>query len=224
MISDRLDRWLPHARFDVEGQPVDLAGALELARIDKYQFQWWATWLCGGHPHSGERKGRDRGIDGTLEFVSRRGEHDWGVISVKGGKNVGPAMARELHGTVEREKASLGVLICLARPTRDMELEALGAGFVELGGQSYRRLQIRTIEQLFAGQAIDCPFLLTTVQSTPGSARGPRRVAISPEDLQKQRNLLLSFVGGKAKADKAAAPARDLFGDVPAVAGRRRRA
>ena len=131
VIADRLGRDAPHAKFDILGQPTDLAGAEKLADIDKYQFQWWATWLCGGQPFGGERKGRDRGIDGTLEFLSKRGQHDWGIISVKGGKQVGPAMVRDLAGTVAREKASIGVFICLAEPTKEMEREAVLAGFIE---------------------------------------------------------------------------------------------
>lgn len=200
VIADRLGRDAPHAKFEILGQPTDLAGAEKLAELDKYQFQWWATWLCGGQPFGGERKGRDRGIDGTLEFVSRRGQHDWGIISVKGGKTVGPAMVRDLAGTVAREKASIGVFICLAEPSKEMEREAVLAGFVELGGTKYRKIQIRTIEQLLAGKAIDSPYLLTTAQEAPAAAKAPKKAkvrAIAPEELQKQRTLLLPIPGGR---------------------------
>ena len=199
VIADRLARDAPRALFDILGQPTDLAGAEKLAEIDKYQFQWWATWLCGGQPFGGERKGRDRGIDGTLEFVSRRGQHDWGIISVKGGKQLGPGMVRDLAGTVAREKASLGVFICLGEPTKEMEREAVLAGFVELGGTKYRKIQIRTIKQLLAGKAIDSPYLLTTAQEAPALTKAPRiskKRAISPGELQKQRSFLLSITGG----------------------------
>ena len=204
VIADRLGRDTPSARFEILGQPTDLAGAEKLADLDKYQFQWWATWLCGGQPFGGERKGRDRGIDGTLEFVSRRGQHDWGIISVKGGKQIGPAMVRDLAGTVAREKASIGVFICLAEPSKEMEREAVLSSFVDLGGTKYRKIQIRTIEQLLSGMAIDSPYLLTTAQEAPAIAAGPRKSksrAIAPEELQKQRSLLLPITGGR-KDDK----------------------
>lgn len=206
VIADRLGRDAPHARFEILGQPTDLAGAEKLADLDKYQFQWWVTWLCGGQPFGGERKGRDRGIDGTLEFVSRRGQHDWGIISVKGGKQIGPAMVRDLAGTVAREKASIGVFICLAEPSREMEREAVLAGFVELGGTRYRKIQIRTVEQLLAGKAIESPYLLTTAQEAPAAAKAPKKAkvrAIAPEELQKQRTFLLPIPGGR-KDDRQA--------------------
>lgn len=200
VIADRLDRDVPHARYNIIGQPTDLAGAEKLADIDKYQFQWWATWLCGGQPFGGERKGRDRGIDGTLEFVSRRGQHDWGIISVKGGKQIGPSMVRDLAGTVAREKASLGVFICLTEPTKEMEREAVLAGFVELGGVKYRKIQLRTIAQLLAGAGIDSPYLLTTTQEAPATVKLPKKAkkyAIAPAELQKQRSFMLVIPGGR---------------------------
>ena len=230
VIADRLARDAPHAKFQILGQPTDYAGAEELAEIDKYQFQWWATWLCGGQPFGGERKGRDRGIDGTLEFVSRRGQHDWGIISVKGGKAVGPSMVRDLAGTVAREKASIGVFICLAEPSKEMEREAVLAGFVELGGTKYRKIQIRTIEQLLAGKAIDTPYLLTTAQEAPAAVKAPKKAkvrAIAPEELQKQRTLLLPIPGGrKDDRQKDLAFGEALLVTAPATpaASRRRKA
>ncbi|MGO8491915.1 DNA methyltransferase [Rhizobium ruizarguesonis] len=208
VIADRLARWAPHAKFEILGQPTDLAGAQELAEIDKYQFQWWATWLCGGQPFGGEQKGRDRGIDGTLEFVSRRGQHDWGIISVKGGKKLNPSMIRDLVGTVAREKASLGVFVCISEPTKEMEIEAVAAGFVELGGTKYRKIQIRTIEQLLRGEAVASPYLLTTAQQAPNISRPTKnRVkAIAPEELQKQRSMLLPILGGLKSGKQGTLP------------------
>jgi DNA modification methylase len=201
VIADRLAQWTPSARFEIVGQPRDLAGAARLAEIDKYQFQWWATWLCGGQPAGGQKKGADGGVDGTLEFATGRGRQDWGIVSVKGGRNVGVDMVRQLEWAVRNEGASLGVLVTLVEPTREMERAAVTAGFVELGGERYRRIQIRTIEQLLDGRAIETPYLLTTVQQAPAkSTRGAgSKVPLSPEDALAQRNLLLPIRGGKTE-------------------------
>ncbi|WP_238180357.1 site-specific DNA-methyltransferase [Methylobacterium haplocladii] len=206
VIADRLSRWMPLARFKIYGQPRDVAGAQALADLDKYQFQWWATWLAGGQPHGGGKKGADGGIDGTLEFATGRGEQNWGVVSVKGGKNVGVDMVRQLDAVIRNEGAAMGVLVTMAEPTREMERWAVTAGHVVLGNVRYRRIQIRTIEQLLAGQAIDAPHLLTTVQEAPAkSTRGAgNKVALSPADALAQRNMLLAITGGKAAGRQGA--------------------
>ncbi len=103
IILDRLKKYFPAERPLVFGRPEDLEGARELARRDKYQFQWWASSLIGGQARGGNKKGADRGVDGEIFF--KRGVNEYGraVISVKGGENVSPAMVRELAGTREQE-------------------------------------------------------------------------------------------------------------------------
>lgn len=206
VIADRLSRWMPLSHFKMFGQPRDLAGAQALADLDKYQFQWWATWLAGGQPHGGNKKGADGGIDGTLEFAIGRGHQEWGVVSVKGGKNVGVDMVRQLDAVIRNESAAMGVLVTMAEPTKEMERWAVTAGHVVLGNVRYRRIQIRTIEQLLAGQAIDAPHLLTTVQEAPAkSTRGAgTKIALSPADALAQRNMLLAITGGKAAGRQGA--------------------
>ena len=71
-------------------------------------------------------------------------------MSVKGG-GVSVPMVRDLKGVLEREKAPIGVFLSLLPPTRPMEVEAASAGFYELEGRKYPRLQIITIEQALHG-------------------------------------------------------------------------
>jgi adenine specific DNA methylase Mod len=68
LIEARLGTRYPKANYSVQGRPTDLAGARELARRDKYQFQWWAAWRVGSHTYREEKKGADRGIDGNIYF------------------------------------------------------------------------------------------------------------------------------------------------------------
>jgi hypothetical protein len=150
------------AKYEVIGEPVDLAGAKALADADKYQFQYWALGLVGARPFE-QKKGADRGIDGVLYFEPEgpAGAKEKIVISVKGG-HVQSSHARDLRGVIDREEAKIGVLITLNAATRDMQREASEAGFYRaVGGAGfsgeYPRIQILTIEELLSGARISYP-------------------------------------------------------------------
>jgi hypothetical protein len=152
LIERRLKDAFPGIAFEVHGTPKDLASALDLARRDKYQFQWWAVSLVEARPYGGKKKGADGGIDGILFFRSDRDRTEKALVSVKGGDNVGVGMVRELIAVVEREKAAIGVLITAALPTRVMEREAVAAGFFETPFEKVPKIQIVTLAELFQGK------------------------------------------------------------------------
>lgn len=150
VIEDRLHREFGNkAKFKVGGRPVDIEGARELARRDKYQFQWWANWLVGVQNYREHRKGADSGIDGVIYFRNV-GESGTGrvIVSVKGGDNVGPDMVRALAGTLERERAELGLLVTLAEPSASMKREAAALGLHKTAHGKFPKLQIATVEDL----------------------------------------------------------------------------
>jgi DNA modification methylase len=161
LIKHRLrDAFGEKLRYEVTGEPEDLAGARQLAKSDPYQFQWWALSLVGARPVE-KRKGADKGIDGRLRFsegAEPDAETKQMVVSVKSGR---PAVShvRELRGVVEREKAVIGVLIAMEEPTRAMREESAGAGFYDSRwtGRKHPRLQILTVADLLSGKGIDCP-------------------------------------------------------------------
>ena len=66
---------------------------------------------------------------------------------------------RDLVGTIEREKASIGIFITLEQPTRDMQQEAATAGFYHspLWNRDYPKIQILTIENLLTGKTVQMP-------------------------------------------------------------------
>ena len=70
-------------------------------------------------------------------------------------------MIRDLKGVLEREKAPIGVFLSLVEPTRPMVTEAASAGFYELEGRRYPRLQIITIEQALHGAKSAIPLVDT---------------------------------------------------------------
>ncbi len=152
-----LDAYGTAPRYDVVGEPTDLAGAQQLASSDPYQFQWWALGLVDARPAE-TRKGADHGIDGRLLFHDEQGAATKQVIlQVKAG-HVRVNHVRELGHVVAREKAAIGVLISMETPTQPMRSEAASAGFYEAPwDQKYPRLQLLTIADLLAGQRIDMP-------------------------------------------------------------------
>ena len=150
----------PGNDYQVVGEPADVGSARALAEQDRYQFQYWAMSLLEALPRKqDERRGADRGIDGLLHFIDgpRRATKK-AIVQVKSGRVSSP-LIRDLNGTVEREKADLGLFITLEDPTRDMRAEAANAGFYhsEIWQRDYPRTQIRTIAELLDGHGFDVP-------------------------------------------------------------------
>ncbi len=161
LIEKRMQAAFPGVAFTVEGTPRDLASAEDLARRDKYQFQWWAVSMVDAMPFGGRRKGADGGIDGIIYFKPDGRRMEKALVSVKGGDHVGVQMIRDLHSTMEREKAPAGVFLTKAMPTKAMEKEAASVGRfrAEATGKTYSRLQIITLAELFAGKRPDLPYV-----------------------------------------------------------------
>jgi len=139
----------------VIGQPTEVDGAREFAKTaeGRYQFQWWALGLVDARPVGGvEKKGADRGIDGVISFTDKHGELYRVLVSVKSGQ-VNSAMVRDLKGTVEREKAAIGLFVTLDEPSKEMRLEADTASFFhsDVWKRDYPKIQILTIGQLLGG-------------------------------------------------------------------------
>jgi DNA modification methylase len=153
LIERRLKDAFPAIKFDVLGTPKDLAGAEDLARRDKYQFQWWVVSLLDAVPQGGKRKGADRGIDGIrwVRTGPNTGDLDRIIVSVKGGQNIGVKDVKDLIATVAREQALGGVLITLASPTRPMLTEAASAGMASTGLGQFRKITVVTVPELLAG-------------------------------------------------------------------------
>ncbi len=197
VIEDRLKRHFPKIDFDVWGRPMDLDGARDLARRNKYQFQWWANWMLGAQAYK-EKKGPDGGIDGLIYFHNGPERTGTIVISVKAGDNLSPEMVRSLGHVVERESAEMGVLVTLTEPTAGMKREAAAAGMVGTPLVRRPKLQIVTARELIEGGGIlDIPEPISV--ETQAEYRKPRRA--SSRD-PRQLALPLIFEGGRNDGDK----------------------
>jgi len=165
LIKYRMKDMFPAGQFTVVGEPQDLAAARQLAKDDRYQFQWWALSLARARPTGGQagskkgKKGSDQGIDGVIHFHDdASGTPKQALVQVKSG-HVKSGDIRDLHGALEREQAAMGVFITLEPPTSDMENEALSAGYyvAKFTQEKHRKIQIVTVEQLLAGERLDMP-------------------------------------------------------------------
>src|SRR5690606_27101657 len=100
-------------------------------------------------------------IDGIITFIDdHTGKPKRVLVQVKSGK-VSSRDIRDLVGTLEREKAGMGIFLTLEPPTSAMEKEAVTAGFYHSPGwnQNYPRVQTLTIQQLLQGQKAQPPQL-----------------------------------------------------------------
>jgi site-specific DNA-methyltransferase (adenine-specific) len=146
--------------YEVVGEPTSLPDALTLAKTDPYQFQAWALGRVDARPKD-VKKGADKGVDGRIRFFDdKSGKAKRIIISVKGGK---PKVeyVRDLRGTVQREKAQIGVLITAQDPTKPMKTEAFEAGSYESPGlnKKYPAIQLLTVQELLDGKGIDYPHI-----------------------------------------------------------------
>ena len=80
------------------------------------------------------------------------------IVSVKGG-NLNPAMVRDLAGTVDAQKAAMGILIANQAITKGMtEAAQMTGSYVHpLTGNSYPKVQLVTVGDLIAGRSPRMP-------------------------------------------------------------------
>jgi DNA modification methylase len=180
-IKDRYPKLRGKDAFNVLGLPQDFDSAEKLAQSRPDQFEKWSvTRITGARPY--KIKGADAGIDGILEFKQDLRTYRRVIFSVKGGKNLGVAMIRDLKGVMDREQdCAMAVFICLHQPTQPMRVEAANSGFHEWGGKRFQRLQILTIRDYFEGRL---PILPGSIDPTASY-----RVAPQHEETSNQGDL-----------------------------------
>ena len=152
-------------KYEIIGEPKDEASARALANQDRYQFQWWALSLIRARPYQGKKKGADEGVDGVIYYQDVDPDNPKKtltqkiVVQVKSGK-VSVKDIRELKSVVDSQGAVIGVFITLSLPTQLMVKEAATAGrfqWLHVTHRTYPKIQIRTIEELLAGDGIEYP-------------------------------------------------------------------
>jgi site-specific DNA-methyltransferase (adenine-specific) len=157
LIKKRIAEHFPDCKFQVVGEPQSTEDAKSLFEQSPFQFEAWAVSFLGGQPYK-STGGGDTGIDGFLYFQDYEKKFHKIIIEVKGGK-YSPRDVRALAAVLQREKAPLGLLVALQKPTAGMKRDATTLGKWKLPGhdREYPVLQIVTIDELFSGKLPDLP-------------------------------------------------------------------
>ena len=182
------DEWPAiEANIKLDGVPRDLESAIALAnrKDDKTrkEFEKWAVLaFSNNQARINEKKGGDGGIDGVAYFLKDKGENGTAIFSVKSDKTVNPAYVDQLAGTLARENAEFGFLVCLNRPSDGVFKRALANGRYKnpLLNREDDRIQVITAEDILAGKRLDLPMARTDAVKK-AAAKG---------DADKQQTLL----------------------------------
>lgn len=166
----------------LDGIPKDMNSAYALAhkqddRVRKEFEKWAVLTYSNNRAIINDKKGGDKGIDGTAFFLTDKDENAKIVFQVKSG-NVGRGDVSKLNNDRMREGAELAVFLTLEPPTRGMIDEANSAGVYNhaLMGRNYPHIQIVTIEDIVEQhKRLDIPMGLEVLKkaqlSTPYDAQ-----------------------------------------------------
>jgi DNA modification methylase len=160
--------------IELNGVPQDMDSAIALAnKVDDRTRKEFEKWLILTYSNNraiiNEKKGGDGGIDG-VSFMLDRDEKGKQVsreilFSVKSNKALAPAVVRDLNGTVEREKAAIGILLTLY-PMDNLVKESKKYGTYEnaLIGATMPKIQVVCVEEMFAGKTMKLPTSLEVLK------------------------------------------------------------
>ena len=152
------------ANLLLDGVPRDYKSAVALAnrKDDKTrkEFEKWAVLAYSDNQaRVNDKKGGDGGIDGLAFFLKDKDVNGKVVLSVKSDKTVQPAYVDQLAGTMAREGADFGILLCLNEPSKGAYKRAQENGKYKhpMLSREDDRIQIVTVEQILSGKRIDLP-------------------------------------------------------------------
>jgi DNA modification methylase len=151
------------ASIVVDGVPRDLEAATALARRQddktRKEFEKWAILeYTNNQAHINEKKGADRGVDGTAYFMIDADTNGKAILQAKSGA-VHRSDIATLNSDRQRENAEVGILVTLAKPTAPMLKEAATVGVYKHPNfdMEFPRIQIVTVEELLDGARIRLP-------------------------------------------------------------------
>jgi site-specific DNA-methyltransferase (adenine-specific) len=155
----------------LNGIPQDMASARALAvkqddRVRKEFEKWAVLTYSNNRAIINDKKGGDKGIDGTGFFLTNKDTNAKVVFQVKSG-NVGRGDISKFNNDRTREGAELGVFLTLQPPTQGMKDEANAAGLYEhiLMSRNYPRIQIVTIQEILEqNKHLDIPMSLEVLK------------------------------------------------------------
>jgi len=154
------DKWAEiEANIKLDGVPRDMESAEALAnRKDDKTRKEFEKWVVLSYSANraviNDKKGGDGGIDGIAYFLKTKNEHGKLFFSVKSDKIVTPAYVDQLAGTMNREGADLGVMLCLNKPSKGCYERARHYGKYKhtLFDRTDDKVKIVTVEEILEGE------------------------------------------------------------------------
>jgi len=151
-------------KIHLDGIPKDIESARALAnnkddRLRKEFEKWAVLTYTNNRAMINEKKGADKGIDGTAFILADKDEYKKILFSVKSGEQIKSGDIRDLKGTMQREGAVMGIFLTLKPPTKPMITESKSAGSYtyKLTGTKYPVIDIITIEEMLNGARLNIP-------------------------------------------------------------------
>src|SRR2546423_271444 len=163
----------------LDGIPRDVESAVALAhkkddRLRKEFEKWAVLTYTINRAIINDKKGADRGIDGIAYFMIGKRQNASIIFQVKSG-HVDRGDVAKLRGDMQREGATLAILITLEKPTRPMLKEAKAAGTYhhEMMNRSYDKIQIVTVKDIIErDKRLDVPTSLEVLKAARLAAKG----------------------------------------------------
>ena len=161
--------------FAIDGVPRTLEGSRDLWKRDKYHFQKWAVEEIDGFVTT--KRSADGGVDGRLYFgLPNERDLQSMAIEVKGGKNVGINVIRELRGVLNNDAALMAGLIIMeplgGTKERNFHRFMAEAGDLDVLGVQYPRMQILTVAEILEGKRFNTPSIAGRGVSQPALPLG----------------------------------------------------
>ncbi|MEM9452440.1 MAG: DNA methyltransferase, partial [Cyanobacteria bacterium P01_E01_bin.6] len=170
----------------VDGMPRDIEAATALAnrkddRTRKEFEKWSVLTYTNNRAIINQKKGADRGIDGTVFFLKPDKGHGRIIFQVKSG-NVKSGDIRDLQGTMTRERAEMGLFITLKKPSSAMVKEAKAAGNFhhEVMNRDYPCIDIVTIQDILEGERLEIPLSLEVIRSAERKQKPVEQLPLLP--------------------------------------------
>lgn len=133
----------------IEGVPVDMDTARQLARAAPFKFQDWTISLIDGLASNPQKVGDD-GIDGFGMFLNTPDNMDRKaiIVQVTGAAGSQKAKFDRLHANIRNENAAMGILITLDAQTAQRNWKHT-LDPIRMGETTYAPIQCFSIEEYY---------------------------------------------------------------------------
>lgn len=158
------------SKISIDGVPRDIESVISLAnrqddRTRKEFEKWSILTFSNNRAVINEKKGSDKGIDGT-SFILDKDNKEAPItkkvlFSVKSGNSLPPSIIRDLNGTIEREDAVMGYLISLyPMPNLVKESKKYGNYINKHFGLTYSKITVVSAQEILDGKRMELPFAI----------------------------------------------------------------